>query len=84
MRKEMSKPTMPDPFIELLGLEFCGQGECDHCTSPENGSYARMYRPGDDAPECESVVCGKCVVETQKKGNGIFYAWNLPDIILPF
>ncbi len=78
----------PDQFILALGFEFCDDAkdkdECDFCTDPQNGTYASMYRPPEDAEECEYIICGKCIVENQKRNKGKFNRFDLPDIILPF
>ena len=74
-----------DPFIEALGFERCDTDkECDYCQVPTNGSYAKMFYPGDDNPECEYVICGKCIIENQKRNQGRFVYTDLPKIKLPF
>lgn len=47
------------------GLELCDYGgECDCCNHPKSTDkvWASMYYPPEDNPECDHVICQRCLV----------------------
>ncbi len=76
----------PDPFIETIGLFVranCND-QCDFCETPQNGSYSRPSGCYEYPDEVDYAICGKCIVDNQKRNNGRFNDFDLPEIILPF
>lgn len=72
-----------DPNILILRcFELCEKGRCEYCLTPSSDIYS--FPCGTyEYPE-SSCICGKCVVENQKKNHGNFNSMDLPESILPF
>ncbi len=74
-----------DPFITLLGFKKCTYDDhCSFCETPEGGTYVKPSGCYEYPDECDYDICQKCIIENQKRNNGKFNEFDLPDIILPF
>lgn len=84
-KKMKNSIFISDPFIELEGFKRCQyDNECDFCKNPLEGSYMKHSGSYEHPDELDYVICGKCIVDNQKRNKGKFKAFDLPDIILPF
>ncbi len=72
-----------DNNILVLGIfELCEKGKCEYCIASSNDIYS--FSCGTyEYPE-SSCVCGKCILENQKKNHGKFNSIDLPEPVLPF
>lgn len=51
-----------EQFITHHGLERCEfDDECDRCTSPTGGSWAKLYNEPEGVTETEYYICGGCI-----------------------
>lgn len=82
---EIGKQMKSDINIMVLGiftLEPQAKGKCEYCRNPSEDVYSFPCGTYEYPESC--VICGKCIVENQKRNKGKFDSFDLPEPILPF